>query len=433
MLVLGRYEAGGGVGKTEPGQHHQPGIQEQGDTAATNNPAYGADVAMAGLDEEAVEGTEQPAAEDLVEHLGEAILRRIMTAQQHGGEGRGQGQRVEGGNHRRDRDGQRELLIELPGQAADKGRRNEHRTQHQRRGDDRAGHFAHGLFSGLEGLQPQLDITLDVLHHHDGVVHHDTDRQYQAEQRQCVKREAKQVHHRKRTDQRYRHRHQRNDRGAPGLQEQNHHQHHQDQCFEQGVHHRFDGATHEDGRVIDDAVVHPLREVLFQLFHLAAHFVGDLDGVGARALEDRDRHRRLVVEQRTQGILARTQLDPCDVLQAGDFTVIACANNDVLELFLRHQTALSVHRQLEAGGIRRRLRTEGTGGHLAVLLADRIDYISGGQVARRGLVRVQPYTQGVVAHAEQLHITHAAQACQLILHIEQGVVGQVEHVVTLIR
>jgi hypothetical protein len=43
------------------------------------------------------------------------------------------------------------------------------------------------------------------------------------------------VHHREGADQRHRHREQRDDRGAPGLQEQDHHQHHQQHRLEQRV------------------------------------------------------------------------------------------------------------------------------------------------------------------------------------------------------
>ncbi|MNG12323.1 hypothetical protein D3C84_959300 [compost metagenome] len=105
-----------------------------------------------------------------------------MATQQHGGQSRGQGQRVERRNHRGNRNGQGELFVKLPGQAAYKGRWNEHRTQHQCRGNDRTSDFAHGLLSGREGLQAQLNVALNVLHHHDGVVHHDTDSEYQTEQ-----------------------------------------------------------------------------------------------------------------------------------------------------------------------------------------------------------------------------------------------------------
>ena len=199
------------------------------------------------------------------------------------------------------------------------------------------------------------------------------------------------------------------------------------------MNHRFDRAAHEDRRVIDDAVVHALREAFLQFFHLAANFVRDLDGVRAWALEDRDRHRRLIVQQRTQGVLAGTQLDARDVLEPSDFTVVACANDDVLELFFRNQTALGVDRQLEALGIRGRGGTELTGSHLTVLLTNRRHHIGGGQVARRGLVRIKPDPQRVVAHTEQLHVTDTTQTRQLILDVEDRVVGQIEHVVALVR
>ncbi|MNF25982.1 hypothetical protein D3C84_66080 [compost metagenome] len=388
---------------------------------------------MAGLFKEAVERTEQPATENLVQHLGETVLRRVMALEQYRGQRRRQGQGVEGRDHRGNRDGQGELFVELAGQAGNERRRNEYRTQHQRRGDDRAGYLAHGFFGRFNRGQSEFDVPLDVLHHHDGVVHHDTDRQYQAEQRQGVEREAKQMHHGKGTDQRYRHSDQRNDRGAPGLQEQDHHEYHEDQCFEEGVNHRLDGAAHEDRRVIDDAEVHAFGEALLQFGHFRPHFVGDFDGVGTRTLEDRDRHRRLVVQQGTQGVLTGTQFNSGDVFQASDLTVTACANDDVLELFLGNQAALSVDRQLEALGIRGRGRAQGTGRHLAVLFTNRGDHIGSGQVARSGLVRIEPDTQRVVAHTEQLHVTDTAQPRQLILDVEDRVVGQIEHVVAFVR
>ena len=145
------------------------------------------------------------------------------------------------------------------------------------------------------------------------------------------------------------------------------------------MHHRFNGATHEDGRVVDNFVVHALREALLQLGHASAHRIGNLDGVGAGTLEHRDGNRRLVVEQGAQGVLAGAQFNACDVFQTGDFTVFTGANDDVLELFLADQTALGVDRQLEAVASVRGWRTERAGSYLAVLLANGIDHVTGGQ------------------------------------------------------
>ncbi|MNO84953.1 hypothetical protein D3C76_763090 [compost metagenome] len=183
LLVLLRHEAGRRAGKAKVGQADQAAVDQQGDGAATQDAGDGADVAVAGAVEEAVERTEQPAAEQLVEQHGEAVLRFVMTFQQHGGQCRRQGQRVDRGDHRGNGDGQRELPVELPGKAGDEGGRDEYGAQHQRGGDDRTGHFLHGALGRLYRRQPKADIPFDVLHHHDGVVHHDADGQHQAEQR----------------------------------------------------------------------------------------------------------------------------------------------------------------------------------------------------------------------------------------------------------
>ena len=77
-----------------------------------------------------------------------------------------------------------------PVSPADEGARHEHRAEHQRDGDDRAGDLVHRLVAASRGREALLDVPLHVLDHHDGVVHHDADGQHQAEQREVVEREA---------------------------------------------------------------------------------------------------------------------------------------------------------------------------------------------------------------------------------------------------
>ena len=48
--------------------------------------------------------------------------------------------------------------------------------------------------------------------------------------------------------------------------------------------------------VVDDAVIHPFREILLQLLHRGAHAIGDLNGVRAGRLEDWDRDGLLIIE-----------------------------------------------------------------------------------------------------------------------------------------
>ncbi|MNM62589.1 hypothetical protein D3C81_739270 [compost metagenome] len=351
LLVLGRHEPGRRGAEAHVGQGDQTGIDQQRHAAATDDLGHGPDIPVAGPFEQPVEGLEQPATEQAIQNPRKAVLGCTVGLEQNRRQCRRQGQRVERRDHRGDRDRQGELFVELPRQAGNERRRDEHRAQHQRCSDDRAGHLAHGFLGRFDRIEPCLDIALDVLHHDDRIVDHDADGQYQAEQRQGIKGKTEQVHHGKGTDQRHRYGDQWNDRGAPGLQEQDHHQHHQDQRFEQRMDHRFDRAAHEDGRVVDDLVVHAFREALLQLGHLRPHLIGNVDGIGTRALEDRHRHRFLVVEQGAQGVLVGAEFNPGYVLEAGDFAVRTTADDHVLELFFGDQAALGVDRHLEAGGV----------------------------------------------------------------------------------
>ena len=70
-------------------------------------------------------------------------------------------------------------------------------------------------------------IALDILDHHDRVIDCDAHREHQTKQGQVVNREAEGLHHRKGPDERDRNRDDWNDGRAPGLQEQQDHQHHQ--------------------------------------------------------------------------------------------------------------------------------------------------------------------------------------------------------------
>ena len=112
-----------------------------------------------------------------------------MGLQQPAGQRRGQRQGVQARDRHRDGDGDRELLVELAGDAVEECHGHEHRAQHQGDGDDRARHLPHGQVRRFQWLRAGLDVALHVLHHHDGVVHHDTDSQYQPEQAQGIQRE----------------------------------------------------------------------------------------------------------------------------------------------------------------------------------------------------------------------------------------------------
>ena len=107
-----------------------------------------------------------------------------------------------------------------------------------------------------------LDVVLHRLHHHDGIVHDQSDGQHQSEQRQSVDGEAEHREHDKRSDQRNRDRKQRNQGGAPALQEYEDHDDDEDYGLSQGLVNLVDAFTDGQCGVQSDVVVQSLRETV---------------------------------------------------------------------------------------------------------------------------------------------------------------------------
>ena len=143
--------------------------------------------------------------------------------------------------------------------------------------------------------------------------------------------------------------------------------------------------------------------------------------------------RGLVVEQAAQRVAARSELEAGDVREARDLSLLRRADDDVAELLFRRQPALRVDRELERRVRRRRRRAEHAGRHLDVLFADRAHDVGRRQLARGQPIRIEPDAHAVFAGAEDLHGADARQARQLVLHLQERVVRQVEHVVAVVR
>ena len=124
----------------------------------------------------------EKAAEDAVHAACQPVLRFVMALEQQCGKRGRQGQRVERGDHRRDRDGHRELFVELTREARHECERHEHGNQRQGDGDNRSTDLSHRLIGRLPCTEPRGDVPLDVFHHHDRIVDDDPDRQHHPEQ-----------------------------------------------------------------------------------------------------------------------------------------------------------------------------------------------------------------------------------------------------------
>ena len=195
---------------------------------------------------------------------------------------------------------------------------NKHRRENDRDGDDRPGDFLHAFQCRVLRRQSFLDVMLHDLDDDDGVVHHQTDGQHQAEQRERIDGETEQREKRERADQRNRHGEQRNQRRAPALQEDED----DDDDEDDGFHQRVLDLLHAlgDGQrgVERDDVIQVRRKTLLEFFHDRLRAVGGVHGIGVRQLVEGDERGRLAVQARLHVVVLRAEFDAGDILHAQD-------------------------------------------------------------------------------------------------------------------
>ena len=170
------------------------------------------------------------------------------------------------------------------------------------------------------------------LHHDDRVIHHDADRQDQGEECQQVDAESHQVEEEESADERHQRADQRNQGRARRTQEDEDHQDHQQDGFQQRAHHLLDGGVEEVVGVGHHRVGQVRGELLRGLLHILVDLLDDLRSVGARRLVDGEIGARGVVDLPDELVGLGAQLDARDIPQTQDFAVRQGLDHDVLEL-----------------------------------------------------------------------------------------------------
>ena len=149
-------------------------------------------------------------------------------------------------------------------------------------------------------------VAVDVLHHHNGVVHQDADRENQRKQRYPVEGEAPSPGRKQRHRERQHHGHA-HDGGLAAAQGQEDECHHR-RCGEQQLLDELLGLVVGGGAVV--AGFRHLHAVgnhgVVQLFDPLHHRIGDVDGVLSRLLGHREGHGRVFVHGALRGFAAGT-------------------------------------------------------------------------------------------------------------------------------
>jgi hypothetical protein len=275
--------------------------------------------------------------------------------------------------------------------------------------------LARSLDGGLERRSAVLDVAVDVLHHDDGVVDHEADRDRQRHQRQVVEAEIEQVHRRAGSEQRERHGDARDERGPEIAQEQENDQHHEgDRQPERELHVGHRGA---DGRGAVENGLHldRRRNPCSELRELVLDLVDRLDDVGAGLLEDRQDHARLIVLIGGHGAIDRLGHRLADVAHPYR-RAVSIGEDDVVELLGLGDLVVGGDREAELVGVDRALGGVGRGGDEGA--ADLFQR----HAARGELGRIDLDADGGRAVAEDRDLGDAGHLRDLLREEEIGVV-----------
>ena len=262
-------------------------------------------------------------------------------------------------------------------------------------------------------------MAVDVLQHHDGIVHHQTDGQHQRQQREGVDREPKQGHEGKRANQRHRNSHERNDGCPEGAQKHKNHQRHQHHRFQNGLEHSFDGAVNEHRVVVGHLDFNAWWQVLLDARNHFAHRCAQVQRVGCGVADHAQRDGILAIQPGRRALGQWALLYPRHVTQA---------HRCVADRFDDHLPELG--RGLQIGGGRdvelALFAFDAAGRHFQVGTPQGIFHVLGGEFERGQLVGIEPDAHGVLAFAKHPYIRCARRGLQHGFGNAVGIVGQLQ-------
>ena len=232
------------------------------------------------------------------------------------------------------------MLIESSGDAGDENRRNKNCRENERQRNHGAGDFLHGFQRGFFRGEACFDVAFRGFHHHDGVVHHETDGEHQTEKRKRVQRKSENRKKGECADERYRHGEQWNQRRAPALEKNKNHEDHEHQRDDQRAHDVVHAFRNRQCRVERNRVIQIHRKTLFELGHELEHFLFVFQRIGTRQLINGENRGGLAVQPTDNIVKLCAQFHARHVFQAHDGTIVVFADDDVAKFFFRDEPPL---------------------------------------------------------------------------------------------
>jgi len=231
--------------------------------------------------------------------------------------------------------------------------------------------------------------------------------------------------------QHHRHGNGRDERGTEVLQEQIHHQKHQQNGFAQGLDHLFDGDAYKGGGVVRQNRLHAGGKKRREFIQLGLYRSSGLDCVGAGGEPHGHTGRRLTVVTGKLVVILVAQFDAGHIAQMDARPAAGGAQQDIAELLRRGQATLYIDRGIELltrhGGIGAQL----TGRYLGILRPYGARHVGGSQSVLAEIVRAQPDTHGILG-VEQLDLANTFDPADRVLQTAGQIVAEIAFVHTAV-
>ena len=231
---------------------------------------------------------------------------------QHGGQRQGHDPRDQHRSSHRSP----ELVKQPAGGTREEEQGGEHGDQRHGRSDHRRRDLVRPVDGRALWVLAQLFLVpVSVLQHDDRVVHHDADRQDQAQQRQRIHRIPEHRQYGERRDDRDWDGKRRNHRGAERAEEQEDDEDDESSSQQQGLARLLDRALHEHGRVERHEQLHAARERPLYRGQLGVHRARHVEHVPFRLPHHPDEDARLLRVTRDRPLVLRPGLHARDVAE----------------------------------------------------------------------------------------------------------------------
>ena len=254
------------------------------------------------------------------------------------GEHRGKRKRHEGGDDDSAGNDHPKLAKQPSGRASEKKDGQEHR--HECQGS--SNHGKKDLFGAqdprFDDWQASLHLGVNILEYHNGVVHHQTDRQHDRQQGEYIDTKAGHIHHKERTDEGDGNNNHRNQCSSKIPQKEENHKNHQAKRNKNSLLYLGDGILNVFGRVEANRQRDILWQIFFDPFNAFEKLLGDVELVGSGLGNRHHPHHRHSVPLQHRAFVSRTQLGPSNITKP-NLVATALFHNHVVEILRRGQAA----------------------------------------------------------------------------------------------